>query len=342
MAIKWDKTAIIVCSVVGSLGVLSAIFGFSAEGTKLTLYTILVIYDACYYPENPAQGLAICAIVFLLVSQVTVAAVGGCCGCCRSRAVPSETNRIVGLVCGVVSWIAAAIAWWLLVEGAIMNANVVRYTAPVCYYFKDGGFAGAAVLSFVATALGLASFMLLRDGTTTKPRELEQANRSSGGDVTPVGPSPRAAEVTPISKPAVVPMVQPVFPQPQLGVPAMQPPQQPLPAAANAMGQQQPQVVYVMQTPTQPQYHVVPPPAVPVLAVPPPPAPLQEVAAGLPGENQQEGVTKDDMIKAGINLGAKVFMGAVNQSLAPENADPAAIAGDILLQMATGGNGASC
>ncbi|GJN14501.1 hypothetical protein PR202_gb01340 [Eleusine coracana subsp. coracana] len=310
MAIKWDKTAIIVCSVVGSLGILSAIFGFSAEGTKLTLYTILVIYDACYYPENPAQALAICAIVFLLVSQVTVAAVGGCCGCCRSRAVPSETNRIVGLVCGVVSWIAAGIAWWLLVEGAIMNANVVRYTAPVCYYFKDGGFAGAAVLSFVATALGLASFMLLRDGTTTKPRELEQANMSGGNDVTPVvgPPSHSAAEVTPISKqpPAVVPMVQPML----------------------------------FHLP-QPQYHVVPPPAVPVLAVPPP-APLQEVAAGLPAANQQEGVTKEDMIKTGINIGAKVFMGAVKQSLAPDNADPAATAGDILLQMATGGNGASC
>ncbi|VAH07759.1 unnamed protein product [Triticum turgidum subsp. durum] len=31
-----DQRMIIVCSVVGSLGVLSAILGFSAEGTKLT------------------------------------------------------------------------------------------------------------------------------------------------------------------------------------------------------------------------------------------------------------------------------------------------------------------
>ena len=34
-----DKILIIVCAVVGSLGVLSAIFGFSAEGTKLTVST---------------------------------------------------------------------------------------------------------------------------------------------------------------------------------------------------------------------------------------------------------------------------------------------------------------
>lgn len=36
---EMDKTVIIVCAVVGSLGVLSAILGFSAEGTKLTVST---------------------------------------------------------------------------------------------------------------------------------------------------------------------------------------------------------------------------------------------------------------------------------------------------------------
>ncbi|WVZ98674.1 hypothetical protein U9M48_044081 [Paspalum notatum var. saurae] len=104
MGIKMDKTAIIVCSVVGSLGLLSAIFGFSAEGTKLTPYTILVYGEDCIYPQNPALGLGICAAIFLLVAQVIVTAVGGCCGCCKSRAIPSETKRIVAIVCAVVSW----------------------------------------------------------------------------------------------------------------------------------------------------------------------------------------------------------------------------------------------
>lgn len=35
MAGKMDKTTIIVSAVVGSLGLLSAILGFSAEGTKI-------------------------------------------------------------------------------------------------------------------------------------------------------------------------------------------------------------------------------------------------------------------------------------------------------------------
>jgi hypothetical protein len=40
MAGKMDKTTIIVSAVVGSLGLLSAILGFSAEGTKITVSTL--------------------------------------------------------------------------------------------------------------------------------------------------------------------------------------------------------------------------------------------------------------------------------------------------------------
>ncbi|KAM0832912.1 hypothetical protein ACQ4PT_064621 [Festuca glaucescens] len=100
-----DQTMIIVSAVVGSLGVLSAILGFSAEGTKLTLRDLLETIDGvCIYPQNPALGLGICAAIFLIIAQVTVAVVGGCCGCCKSRAIPSESKRIIGVVCAVFSW----------------------------------------------------------------------------------------------------------------------------------------------------------------------------------------------------------------------------------------------
>ncbi|CAN6346716.1 unnamed protein product [Urochloa humidicola] len=190
MAIKMDKTTMIVCTVVGSLGVLSAILGFSAEGTKLTPYTILVYGDECIYPQKPALGLGICAVIFLVVAQVTISAVGGCCGCCRSPSIPSETKRIVAVVCAVFSWIAAVIAWALLIVGASWNANVVREAAPFCPYLKDGIFAGGAVLALAATALGLTSFVMLRKqpveeaapvaspggGTPNKPGEQSPSN----------------------------------------------------------------------------------------------------------------------------------------------------------------------
>lgn len=47
MAIQMDKTSIIVCSVIGSLGLLSAILGFSAEGTKLTVSTADLTAVSC-------------------------------------------------------------------------------------------------------------------------------------------------------------------------------------------------------------------------------------------------------------------------------------------------------
>ncbi|KAM0909322.1 hypothetical protein ACQ4PT_014896 [Festuca glaucescens] len=159
-----DQTMIIVSGIVGSLGVLSAIMGFSAEGTKLTVSDLLSAYGVCYYPQNPALALGVCAAIFLIIAQVVFAVVGGCCGCCKSRAMPSETSRIIGLVCAIVSWIAALIAFALFVQGAASNATGERdaSTLGLCYVLKDGIFAGAAVLTLAATALALTSYILLR------------------------------------------------------------------------------------------------------------------------------------------------------------------------------------
>ncbi|CAN6346714.1 unnamed protein product [Urochloa humidicola] len=220
-----DKTTIIVCSVVGSLGVLSAILGFSAEGTKLTPNDILVFDDGCIYPQNPALGLGVCAIIFLLVAQITVTVVGGCCGCCKSRAFPSESKRIVAIVCAVASWIAAVIAWGLLIQGAAWNANVARSS---CLYLKDGIFAGGAVLTLAATALGLTSFIMLRRQTPASAAA-PAVHATTGQPQFP----PAAAQNKPTEQPphAVVAMSQPQFwPAATAQAPQFQP-------TGNAMGQ---------------------------------------------------------------------------------------------------------
>uniref|UniRef100_A0A0E0L2Y3 Uncharacterized protein n=1 Tax=Oryza punctata TaxID=4537 RepID=A0A0E0L2Y3_ORYPU len=158
-----DKTVIVVSAVVGTLGLLSAILGFAAERTKITISDVRVSGDECLYPQNPSLRLGLCAAVLLLMAQVTVSAIGGCCCCSKPHGIPSsETNRAVGIICAVVSWIAAVIAVVLFVEGAAWNANVARDTAPVCYFLKDGVFAAAAVLALAATVLGVASYVMLR------------------------------------------------------------------------------------------------------------------------------------------------------------------------------------
>lgn len=193
-----DQRMIILCSVVGSLGVLSAILGFSAEGTKLTISDLYVGVGVCVYPQNPALGLGACAAIFLIVAQITFAAVGGCCGCCRSRAIPSETNRIVGVICAVFSWISAMIAFGMLVEGAAWNATGTRDSSVFgyCYALKDGIFAGGAVLTLVATALGLTSYIMLRK----QPAAAAAAAVPEAGEQMPAGA-------------AGIAMGQPQFPQ---------------------------------------------------------------------------------------------------------------------------------
>jgi hypothetical protein len=55
------------------------------------------------------------------------------------------------------------IAWILLIVGADYNANVSRPTAPICIKLKDGVFAGAGRLSLAATAMGITSYIMLRN-----------------------------------------------------------------------------------------------------------------------------------------------------------------------------------
>ncbi|WVZ98678.1 hypothetical protein U9M48_044084 [Paspalum notatum var. saurae] len=68
-----------------------------------------------------------------------------------------------------MSRIAAVIAWALLIEGAAWSTNVVREDAPYCPYLKDGIFAGGGVLTLAATALGIASFIMLRSPPAPAP-----------------------------------------------------------------------------------------------------------------------------------------------------------------------------
>ncbi|XP_044950753.1 cleavage and polyadenylation specificity factor subunit 6-like [Hordeum vulgare subsp. vulgare] len=185
MTIKMDQKMIIVCSVIGSLGVLSAILGFSAEGTKLTILDVYVGLGVCLYPRNPALGLGVCAAIFLVVAQIIFAALGGCCGCCKSRSMPSGSKRIIGVVCAVFSWIVAAVAFGLLVVGAAGNATGAREPTRLgyCYIPDDGILAGGAALSLVATALGITSYVMLRK----QPATVAEATAPKEGEQTPAG-----------------------------------------------------------------------------------------------------------------------------------------------------------
>uniref|UniRef100_A0A0E0DRT8 Uncharacterized protein n=1 Tax=Oryza meridionalis TaxID=40149 RepID=A0A0E0DRT8_9ORYZ len=75
MAAKMDKTTTIATAVVGSLGLLSAILGVDHGSSR-----------------SAAVKLGICAVIFLMITHVAMAA-AGCC--CRSCCILSETVQVV-------------------------------------------------------------------------------------------------------------------------------------------------------------------------------------------------------------------------------------------------------
>lgn len=154
---------IVLSVVVGLFGVGSAVLGFIAEGTKLEPGDIGRSRIECVYPANPAFALGLVAALLLLVAQITVSAAGRCCGCCKPRGAGfSVSKRNIGVVFSVLSWVAAVIAEIYFVQGAVWNAPVTREINSGCYLLKDGVFRRAAILSIIATVLGIKSYFLLR------------------------------------------------------------------------------------------------------------------------------------------------------------------------------------
>ncbi|CAD6272041.1 unnamed protein product [Miscanthus lutarioriparius] len=178
--------AVLVSGVVALFGVTSAVLGFIAEANRLKPDEIYVSGSDCVYPANPAHTLGFCAILLLVVAQIIASAAGGCCSCCRPPGGASYSNstttgrRVVGVVASVLSWVAALIAAVFYLVGVMLNAPTMReakFTGPIeeCSVLKGGVFVRVAVLSLVATSLGIMSCVLLRlPAVTDAPPEQGQ------------------------------------------------------------------------------------------------------------------------------------------------------------------------
>ncbi|KAF8779406.1 hypothetical protein HU200_002674 [Digitaria exilis] len=163
--IKMDKTSIILSAIVGVLGVLSAIFGFAAEGANSTVSKLSMILSSfLVFPFMVYDDLLSCDLLVCVMAQITVSAVSGCCGCCKSRAFPSETKRVIGIICAVGSWLHACVYGVACRIAAVAGCIMFEENAALNFrgYYIPGLYAGAGVLALAATALSVASYMLLR------------------------------------------------------------------------------------------------------------------------------------------------------------------------------------
>lgn len=160
-----ERQAIILCSVVGFLGILSAASGFAAEAKRVKGSQVQFPNpDECIYPASPALGLGLTAALALLMAQIIINAASGCI-CCRKGLHRSNSNWTLALICFVVSWFTFVIAFLLLLTGAALNnqhgEENLYFGNYYCYVVKPGVFAGAAVLSLASIILGIIYYLTL-------------------------------------------------------------------------------------------------------------------------------------------------------------------------------------
>ncbi|KAA8533492.1 hypothetical protein F0562_031074 [Nyssa sinensis] len=158
-----ERKVIVVCTVVGFLGLLAAALGFAAEATRIKGSQVhFTAPSVCEYPRSPALALGLTAAVTLMIAQFIINVASGCICCRRGHPHQSNSNWTLALVCFVISWLTSVIAFLLLLTGAILNdQHGEEYGNYYCYVLKPGVFAGAAVLSLASIIFGVIYYFTL-------------------------------------------------------------------------------------------------------------------------------------------------------------------------------------
>ncbi|KAL6642543.1 hypothetical protein ACP70R_020724 [Stipagrostis hirtigluma subsp. patula] len=188
----------VVCSAVGAFGLVTVALGVAGEAYTAHAFVRRVGDSSndvdsykCVYQTTPALGCGIIAALFALTAQV-VGTAAACCWCFRKCELAIGTNRVVAIVLSFISWIMVLIAVALFVAGGALNTDreALATVDNNCSVAPGSElFAGATVLSLIATGLQIVSCILLQKA-------------AAGSAAAQQGPSPVATG-------------QPVKPEPQ-------------------------------------------------------------------------------------------------------------------------------
>ncbi|KAJ6744022.1 hypothetical protein OIU79_030353 [Salix purpurea] len=98
------RKALVLCGVVGLLGLLSIATGFAAEATKIKASEVqFTSATQCTYPRSPALALGLIAAVALAIAQVIINVATGCV-CCKRSQHSSNSKWTIAFVCFVICW----------------------------------------------------------------------------------------------------------------------------------------------------------------------------------------------------------------------------------------------
>lgn len=187
MNLKMERKVIVVCIVVGFLGLLAAALGFAAEAKRIKGNQVkFTTPSECIYPRSSALALGLVAAVALMIAQIIINVATGCI-CCRRGPHQLNSNRTLALICFVVSWFTFVLAFLLLLTGAALNdqhgEENMYFGNYYCYVVKPGVFAGAGLLSLASVVLGILYYITListKNGSDPWPGPANQPGIAMG------------------------------------------------------------------------------------------------------------------------------------------------------------------
>ncbi|KAM3682825.1 hypothetical protein ACB098_12G100700 [Castanea mollissima] len=155
-----ELRVVVICAVIGVLGLSSVIMGFVAERTRIKDSQVMFDGFSCVRPHSPATALGLVALLAIILAQIIVSVATGCiCCCCKRGSHPNSCNWIIAQVCFVFSWITVVIAAVMLLL-ASSSYTSYKSTVQYCYVMIPGVFAAGAILCLASVVLGLASYIL--------------------------------------------------------------------------------------------------------------------------------------------------------------------------------------
>lgn len=159
-----EKLRLLICLVVGILGLLAFVLGMVAEANRIGVKDIEITPSGtCLFRSTPAKVSAIVSALALLVAEVIVNAVVGCV-CCGGT-YRSSWKKAIAIICLVLSWVTFISAFGTLMLGAIRSdqhktSRTFDYVICSDTSVRRGLFAGGAVLGLVSVSLGIGYYIL--------------------------------------------------------------------------------------------------------------------------------------------------------------------------------------
>jgi hypothetical protein len=113
----------------------------------------------CYYSGNISTGLAVAALLFLVVAQLFVTITTRCL-CCATSAYKPGAARTFAVVAFIFSWLFFAVAFFFLIVGAIANHAHI-HADVTCEELKSAVFAIGAAFTFLTMLMSILYYILI-------------------------------------------------------------------------------------------------------------------------------------------------------------------------------------